>query len=205
MIRYRTVVASALLFLPCLVAGAKDKKKAILPMEVLQAHTAWVVVDPEAGVDGMDPGANRTARAAVETALSDWGRLSPVVSQNMADLVIVVRKGNGRLVRPTIGGTPINAPPPVIGQRTDAGIGAAGRTGPPFQSSDPRPQVEVGDTQDTFLVYRSNRTNDDLNSVLDSPAVWRYSAKNALSAPDVPAVEAFRKAIAEAEKALAKP
>ena len=35
---------------------------------------------------------------------------------------------------------------------------------------------------------------------LDSPAVWRYIAKDCLRAPTVSAVEAFRKAIAEAEK-----
>jgi hypothetical protein len=35
---------------------------------------------------------------------------------------------------------------------------------------------------------------------LDSPAVWRYIAKDCLRAPTVSAVEEFRKAIAEAEK-----
>jgi hypothetical protein len=46
-----------------------------------------------------------------------------------------------------------------------------------------------------FVVYRGKR--DD---ALDSPAVWRYSAKDALRSPGVPAVDAFRKLIAEAEK-----
>jgi len=46
-----------------------------------------------------------------------------------------------------------------------------------------------------FVVYRDKR--DD---ALDSPAVWRYSVNGALRSPDVPAVEAFRKLILEAEK-----
>jgi hypothetical protein len=46
-----------------------------------------------------------------------------------------------------------------------------------------------------FVVYRGKR--DD---ALDAPSVWRYSAKNALNSPQVPAVDAFRKLIAEAEK-----
>jgi hypothetical protein len=46
-----------------------------------------------------------------------------------------------------------------------------------------------------FVVYRGKR--DD---ALEYPAVWRYGAKDALRSPAVPAVEAFRKLIAEAEK-----
>jgi hypothetical protein len=36
---------------------------------------------------------------------------------------------------------------------------------------------------------------------LDGAPIWNYSRKDALKAPDVQAVEEFRKAIAEAEKA----
>jgi hypothetical protein len=46
-----------------------------------------------------------------------------------------------------------------------------------------------------FVVYRGKR--DD---ALDRPAVWRFSAKDALRSPAVPAVEEFRRVIAEAEK-----
>jgi hypothetical protein len=35
---------------------------------------------------------------------------------------------------------------------------------------------------------------------LDSPPVWRYSAKGCLRTPNVSAVEQFRKAIAESEQ-----
>jgi hypothetical protein len=34
-----------------------------------------------------------------------------------ADLIIVIRKGNGKLIQPTIGGTPVNGTPPVSGAR----------------------------------------------------------------------------------------
>ena len=44
-------------------------------------------------------------------------------------------------------------------------------------------------------MYRGKRDN-----ALDAPAVWRYSAKDALRSPDVPAVDVFRNLIKEAEK-----
>lgn len=204
--RLRFASISLILLLFSLAAAPKDKKKAILPMDVLRAHTAWVIVDPDAGVDVTRPNANNNARAAVETALAKWGRITPVTSADTADLIIVVRKGSGKIVEPTIGGTPANSPPPVIGQRTDNGIGASGRTGPPpFGQSEPGPQIEAGDPDDSFLVYRSSPNHDDFTTALDSPAVWRYSAKGALDAPQVRAVEAFHDAIAESEKALNKP
>jgi hypothetical protein len=198
----RTVLTSAVLILSCQFVVAKGKKKILLPTDVLQAHTAWVIIDPYAGLDVTDPNANNIARANVESALARWGRLSPVTDPAMADLVIVVRKGNGKMAQPTIAGAPANTPPPVIGQRTDSGIGAAGRTGTVYEPSDPHPQMEVGNTQDMFVVYRGNRNVDDRNP-LDSPPVWRYSASDALESPGVPAVDAFRKVIAEAEKQLA--
>jgi hypothetical protein len=202
---YRRSLSFSVLFLSCLVAVGKDKKKVPLPVDILQAHTAWVIVDPAAGVDVTDPNANRIARADVENALAKWGRLSPVTDPSMADLIITVRKGNGKLVQPTIGGTPINSPPPVIAQRTDSGISAAGRAGPPLETSDPHPQMEVGSTQDMFVVYRGDPNHDNASNPLDSPPVWRYTSKDALASPGVPAVDAFRKVIAESEKALAGP
>jgi hypothetical protein len=62
----------------------------------------------------------------------------------------------------------------------------------------PHPQAEVGAALDMFAVYRGGR-----DAPLDYSAVWRYTAKNALRSPDVPAVEEFKKVIAEAEKELA--
>jgi hypothetical protein len=203
--RYRTGLVCAALFMSCLTGSAKNKKKVLLSEDILQARTAWVIVDPDAGVDVRNPNANNMARGAVENTLAKWGRLEPVADVSLADLIIVVRKGNGRMVEPTIGGTPANAPPPIIGQRTDSGINGSARTGPPpFGQSDPHPQMEAGDTQDSFAVYRCNRGRDTTNP-LNAPAVWRYSGKDALDAPGVPAVDAFRNAILQAEKQAAKP
>jgi len=199
--RYRRVLIFAIASLLCLTAAAKDKKKTLLPIDVLQARTVWVIIDPEAGVDVEDPNANRIARENVENAIAKWGRLSPVTDASMADLIITVRKGNGKLAQPTIGGTPINNPPPVIMQPSDSGINAAGHTGGPQpQSSAPHPQMEVGSTEDLFVVYRGDPNHNRTSNPLDYPPVWRYSAKDALESPGVPAVDVFRKLVAESEK-----
>jgi hypothetical protein len=209
----RKSLAISILFLCCAAADGKDKRKALLPADVLQAHTVLVVVDPNAGVDVRDPNVNRLARIDVEQALMKWGRFMPVTDAFTADLIITVRKGNGKVVQPTIGGTPVNGNPPVIVQPNDSGGGhGAVRWGTPGVSNypadassspaDPRPQIEAGEAQDTFVVYRSSKVDQGFNP-LDSPAVWRYVAKNGLESPSVPAVEAFRKLVAESDKQLA--
>jgi hypothetical protein len=63
--------------------------------------------------------------------------------------------------------------------------------------------VEIGESQDTFVVYRGNKENPS-GSPLEAPAVWRYSATDALEAPEVPAVFVFRDVISKSEKALNK-
>lgn len=65
------------------------------------------------------------------------------------------------------------------------------------QNQGPRISNEVGPSGDMFSVYRAN-----MSDPLDSPPVWRYIKKDCLRviATQVPAVEEFRKAIAEAEK-----
>ena len=209
---YRRGFAVSVMLVSCLVAAGKDRKKALLPADVLQAQTVLVMVDPEAGVDIEDPNANRVARENVENALVKWGRLRPLAEGSTADLIIVVRKGNRKTAQPTIGGTPVNGMPPIgqsgptteIGGRaptvpcdvSDPQCGAPANGGP--ISSGPHPQMDVGPTQDTFAVYRTGPDNP-----LDAPAVWRYTAMGGLDAPDVPAVEAFRKLVAESEKQLA--
>jgi hypothetical protein len=195
-------------------ALASAKKKAILPADVLRARTVLVIVDPNAGVDVRDPNANRAARADVEKALDQWGRFTRVQDGFTADLVITVRKGNGKLIQPTIGGTPINGTPPVSGGTTSTPTQTTTRGGVRWgggnpndpssagtQPSTPEPQIEAGSSQDMFVVYRG--TTDPNSSPLDAPSVWRYSGKDALASPSVPAVEAFRKLIAASEKELA--
>jgi hypothetical protein len=205
---YRRSLTVSVLLLYCLAGAGKDKKKVLLTADVLRAHTVLVMVDPDAGVDAQDPNANRNARRDVETALVKWGRLDPVSDAYTADLIITVRKGHDKVAEPTIGGTPINRIPPGTVQTSDGGIRGAGRSGNPgfpgdasnrqSTSSNPYPQVEIGPSQDTFVVYRGTPFNS-----LDAPPVWRYTAKDALEPPGVPAVEVFRKLIEESEKQLA--
>src|SRR5947209_16710329 len=55
-------LAFSLVLMCCLVAAGKDKKKILLPDDVLEARTVLVVVDPDAGVAIDAPTANRTAQ-----------------------------------------------------------------------------------------------------------------------------------------------
>jgi len=203
-VRVNRILGFSVLLFCTAFAVAKEKKKVILPADILQAQTVFVIIDPEAGVSSDAPLANPTARDDVEKALMKWGRFSMANDLLMADLVITVRKGNKKMAEPTIGGVPTNDRPAIL-QPTDSGgrIGGSHGTPPPadnpthsqYPDPNPHPQVEVGATQDIFAVYRGKRED-----ALDSPTVWRYQAKDALRSPGVPAVDEFRKAIAEAEK-----
>ena len=68
-------------------------------------------------------------------------------------------------------------------------------------SGRPYPQAEAGTSiaEDSFLVYQGN-----VNDPLDAPPVWRYETKSALKPHTVAAVDAFRKAVSDAEQAQAK-
>jgi hypothetical protein len=196
---FSLVLVATLLAIP---ADAKDKKKPSLPDYVLKATTVLVVVKPDAGEPVAQPMANATARENVEKALMEWGRFRPVLDGAESDLVIAVRTGSGKIMQPSIKGGPIDNRPGVA-QSTDSSIRIGGQRGQTPPTSDPGaapqngPHIsdEIGPSEDTFEVYRGG-----VGDPLDSPAVWRYIAKNCLRAPNVSAVEEFRKAIAEAEK-----
>ena len=195
----------ALLLVPLLCA--KDKTKAILPADVLRAQTVAVVIEPGAGEPLTNPGANRGAQEAVENALMTWGRFRLAMDVRTADLVIAVRRGSPRGT-PTIGGRTIDDRP-VILQPGEGGIRIGGQGGRPPDASEPgpgepqdgRPRMgsEIGPSQDTMQVYRGG-----VQYPLDSAPVWRYMSKNALRPPTVQAVEQFKKAITESEKAIAQ-
>jgi hypothetical protein len=186
----------------CLLATfgfAKDKKKTILPTYVLRAQTVAIIIDPNAGFTVDDPQANRVAQRDVEAALLNWGRYNPILQTTDADLIVVVRKGNGRMVNDTIHDPrQNNRPGSVI--PADNGASISGQEGP-RGPSDPgvTPQMEIGQTDDSFVVYEGGGDRP-----LDRAPVWRYVAKDGLLAPAVPAVDAFRKAVADADKAAAK-
>jgi len=185
-------------------ANAKDKKKSSLPEYVLRASSVLVVVSPGAGEPVDNPMANATARENVEKALMQWGRLRLVMDGQESDLVIAVRTGSGKMMQPTIKGGPIDNRPGVA-QGTDSSIRIGAQQGHPTGDPSTGPQNspqngphmsnEIGPSNDTFEVYRGG-----VSDPLDSPAVWRYIAKDCLRAPNVSAVDEFRKAIAEAEK-----
>lgn len=204
-IRFSKPLAVSLLLTCCVLASAK-KKKVILPDEVLQARTVVVIIDPQAGMDIEDPTANRIARNEVESAFMKWGRFALVSDVSSADLVIVVRKGNDKPAEGTIAGPPNNDMPVTLGRgsRPNPSADSDPSAAQPTMTNDPtspqptypaHPQIEAGQTDDVMTVYRGKR--DD---ALDSPPVWRHSARNALQSPGVPAVDAFEKLFEEAEK-----
>ena len=187
---------------------AKDKTKPTLPPYVLTARTVAVVVDPDAGMSVDNPQANQIAQKDVETALLNWGRFDPTISTQAADLIIVVRKGHGRMLDETIPDPRQNSRAGVINP-TDNGISIGAQHGSQsnpsnsstsnFPASQSPSQTEIGAVDDSFAVYKGGGGNP-----LDSPPAWRYVAKDGLRPHNVPAVDVFRKAVAEAEKAAAK-
>jgi hypothetical protein len=198
-IRVRVLLSVGLL-LTCLTM-AESKKKPALPLSVLKAHTVIVLIDPDAGIPVNAPLANTTAQEDVEKAIAKWGRLSLALTVGTADLVITVRKGNGKIVQSTVGGVPTNDRPVVV-QPSDSGVHIGAQQGHPPDINQPQsgktapvPQTEVGPSEDMFVVYEGGTAN-----TFDRAPAWRYQTKNALHSPDVPAVDAFRKAIEEAEK-----
>jgi hypothetical protein len=197
---------ASLLALTALLAAplsAKDKKKPTLPEDILRAQTVQVVISPESGEPLDQPMANSIARENVEKALSEWGRYRVVMEGQEADLVIAVRTGSGQMMRPTIKGGPTDQRGGVA-QGTDSTIRIGGSQGrppnndPSMNPQDQGPHVsnEIGPSEDMFEVYRGGT----YHSSLDSPAVWRYIAKDCLRAPKMRAVEEFRKVIADSEK-----
>src|SRR5512144_1717883 len=110
----RTRLVIAVVLLLALPAAAK-RKRAILPGEVLRAETVHVMIAPEAGMSVVNPGENRTARAAVEHALRQWGRFKVLLYQGGAqppDLILVIRKGG---TKTTIAAPDPNDRPGTIG------------------------------------------------------------------------------------------
>jgi len=200
LIRMRVLFLLALLLTSLAVAG--NKKKTVLPAYILKARTVVVLIDPNAGISPASPLANKTAQEDVEKAILKWGRLTPALDTQTADLVIVIRKGSGKIVQPSIGGMPTNDRP-VIVQQTDNSIRIGGQQGrqagstqPLPQDTRPQPQAEVGPSEDMFVVYEGRK-----DGTFDQQApAWRYLAKDALHSPNVPAVAEFRKLIDEAEK-----
>jgi len=208
--RVSGVVAVGLLVVAGLLAKgalAKNKNDKVLPDYILRAHTVAVMIDPSAGLSVDDPRANQVAQKDVETALLNWGRYTPVISWQGADLVIVIRKGHGRAVDDTISMPPQDNNRPATVNPMDHGVSVGAQHGTPpgaigsgaQDAGSVHPQMEVGAVDDSFVVHEGDR-RDPLYGAVG----WRYTAKDGLHSHNVPAVEEFRKAVAAAEKAAAK-
>ena len=176
---------------------AKDKNKNAVPEYILQAKTVAVVTDPEAQFsrDRDDPHADYMAQKGVEAALLKWGRFQVVTEVRDADLLVVVRKGNGRSMDDM---TPDS-------RQGSGGIGAPRGGTIPEQPGMPgsvggqrQPDTGFGLTQDSFAVFKSG---DNPRSATPG---WKYFGQNGLDPGTVPAVAAFKKAVASAEKATAE-
>jgi hypothetical protein len=198
-LRFPAAIAVALLIAPSLSA----KEKLQLPQLVLNAETVYVVIHPGSEVPLANPGENRQAEIDVENALRKWGRFHLVIDPQIADLVISVRKG--RAVSSVIGGVPNTGPVMVPGNDGNIGLGGSiGRRPDVTQDTadrqiGPGPGIEFGSADDTFEVYRGR-----VDYPLDTSPLWRYSRKDALRAPQVEAVEQFKKTIEDAQKQLSK-
>jgi hypothetical protein len=185
---------------------ANEKKKPALPATILNAQTVAVMIDPDAGISADAPLANKTAQDDVEKAFANWGRFRPVMSGMSPDLIVVIRKGSGKILQPTVHGVGSPNDQPVVIQPNDNGIRLGGQKGKPAGTeqtdpgmSKPSPGVDAGGTEDSFAVFDAHITDPTSNAPL-----WRYVAKNALHSHDVPAVDQFRKLVEEAEKQLQK-
>jgi len=199
--RVSALMVAGLLLAP--IGFAKDKSKSTLPAYVLRAQTVVVIIDPEAGVSVQDPRANEVAQQDVEAALLKWGKYETRITQQGVDLIIVVRKGHGKMVDATISDPRQNNR---IGGITPADNGASigaqhgpGAGTPGQADGGGMPRMEVGGTEDSFLVFEGGGDNP-----LDKVPAFRYTSKDALSSPGVPAVAEFKKAVEAAEKAAQK-
>jgi hypothetical protein len=201
--RYRPYLLMALLAV-CAVPGMANKKeKKVLPDTVLKAQTVTVVIQADAREPMSDPNANLKVQKEVEKAIMKWGRFRLTPDVQTADLVIAVAKGTGKTADTTVGGGPVDDRP-VIVEGTDSAIRVGARQGtapattqyPGTQTKRPSEGTQIGGSDDRMTVYLGG-----VEYPLDGTAIWNYSGKDALRAPNVTAVEEFRKAIAEAEKA----
>jgi hypothetical protein len=142
---------------------------------------------------------------------SKWGRYRLALDTITADLVIGVRKGTGKVANPTISGGPVDTRPGTI-ETTDDQIRVGVQKGrPPDVTQDgaltgtngPNDKVhtgwESGAEHDTFMVFQGG-----VQYPVDNAPVWKYIAKEGLKPPGVAAVEQFRKAVEESEKAAAQ-
>jgi len=183
-------IAIAAFLAPMALAKPKHKKEAILPDFVWQAQSVAVVILPDSPEPADDPLANHKAQENVEDAFLKWGRFRVEQERSVADLIIEVRKGSGKIANPTISHGPMDSPPGTI-EATDDTIRVGVKQRQPMNAA-PAPGVAVGGSDDVFEVFSAGS---------EGAPIWRYVAKDGLKAPGMVAVGKFREAVEEAEQA----
>ena len=179
---------------------AKDKKKSTLPEVVLRAQTVLVVIQPGAGEPLDQPRANFMARDYVEKALSEWGRFRIVMDGQESDLIVSIRTGSGRTMRPTIRGGPIDQRPG-LGQTTDSSVRIGGQHGQPPNDPTMDPDRRLASAPRLVLSKICSRFTAEASLIRSTHLQCGDTLPRiASSRPQNSAVEQFRKAIAEAEK-----
>jgi len=154
-----------------------------------------------------DPVGNRKAREDVEKAFMKWGRYQLTQEAFTAELVIGVRKGSGTVASPTVGGSIPDTRAGTI-ETTDNAIrigvqqghapdetqsgdaGAAGTNGRGLQGGGAEDVIEVFIGGDGYKA--------------DSAPIWVCRKVDGLKPPTMSAIEQFRKAVEETEKAIAQ-
>jgi hypothetical protein len=191
-------------------ALAKKKEKAPLPELVVKAQSVAVLILPGTRESIADPVGNRRAQEDVEKAFMKWGRYQLKQEAFTADLVIGVRKGTGTVASPTVGG-PIPDTRPGTIETTDNAIRIGAQKGRPpgeTQSGDAGAAgtngrdttgVQGGGAEDVLEVFLGG---DGYKG--DSAPIWVCRKVDGLNAPTMSAVEQFRKAVEETEKAIAQ-
>lgn len=199
-----TTTAALLLAISVRVASSGKKEKTYLPDFVVKADTVLVVILPGEGEPLNDPAANQKAKEEVEKAMMKWGRYRLALDKNWADLVIGVRKGTGKIANPTISGGGVDKHPGTIETTEDSVRIGAQRGRPPAvsqgdSSSGPvRTGVEAGAENDVLKVFQGGA---NIPFPVDGAPLWTHVAKDGLKPPRMAAVEEFRKAVEESEKA----
>src|SRR5215467_2164068 len=144
---YMTRRLCSLLALTLLLTGSafSKQKKPRIPDYVLHAETVIVAIEPDTGEPLDHPNANQQARENVERALTQWGRFRIVPDGQQSDLVVGVRLGSDKLLRPTVKSDDNIR----IGQRSQAPP-LGGEPRPDADSRSPRITNEVGPTADSL-------------------------------------------------------
>lgn len=191
-------------------ALAKKKEKAPLSELVVKAQSVAVLILPGTRESFADPVGNRRAQEDVEKAFMKWGRYQLKQEAFTADLVIGVRKGTGTVASPTVGG-PIPDTRPATIETTDNAIRIGAQKGQPpgqTQSGDAGAAgtnggattgVQGGGAEDVIEVFIGG---DGYSA--DSAPIWVCRKVDGLKAPTMSAVEQFKKAVEETEKAIAQ-